>query len=409
MAPTCRNHQNASVVAAFLVLLVYAGSGLAATVCTQSDFRGPDGPDTRSYHEVTLLHIDNAIVKGDRALQRGEPRQAFYDYDRAMRGFDHPDLRLVVRPRCATAADYRRALAKLQSVGGDLAAKSLAAGKYLASAAERQQLRRGMSEQNMDYVKLMQGWGAFEFYLTSYRYQDFQQHLGPYLDQLYGVKDAADHFSDLLFVLTVEAARLQASKETYETDFTLGRYQNDSIGLLTEEAAGFAALQASRKKVVKALERNIGYWLDQEEQEFAALASAKDMMSEMMTAEVAINNLKIAAEMPPLIKQAGGYKEEPWYSMSADYKRKIQARAEQHGDRLMEAEKAAAAKKYYSFAGARDKRDAASALARKQGDEMARKMKQQVKDGGAMFDAATDEERDKFDSDTDALADELGL
>ncbi len=91
----------------------------------------------------------------------------------------------------------------------------------------------------------------------------------------------------------------------------------------------------------------------------------------MMATETALGSLKSAAKFPPLIKQA--------------------------------------AQKYYSFAGLRDKRDAASALGRKQGDDFKKNVELQLKDGGKIFDAASDAQRQQFNNETDALADEWGL
>ncbi len=401
---------------AIIGLSMVAEYTFAATVCTNTDFPGSGKSDVRSYREMAGIYLNQEIQAGEQAERSGALALAWRHYNTARLRFYHPDLGLWANVRCAPESDYRRALRHQQGVGSKLAQRDLADGKYLWSEGDKQQLIKDMALDNPQAMMLLGG-GGLEYYLRSFRYQDFEEQFQPFVAGLYGNAGAADGFRKILLLLKANRADLEQLAEQKKSQQILEeqressgiRLADDTLGLLPEEAAGFAELDAARDLVVKEIERNIAYWLDREREDFTAVESAKNMMAEMMTADAAIDKLKAAADFPSLINEAGAYKEEPWYSLSADYKQQILARAEQHGDKLMGQGSPHAAKKYFSFAGAREKRDAASALGRKQGDELTSKMEQQVKDGGSMFDAATDEEREKFDSDTDALADELGL
>lgn len=403
-----RCQRELGIFSLFVGLLV-SGHVSAATVCTNTDFPGAGDAQVRSYREVSQAHIERELAAGDRAEQQGDLRSAFYHYERALGGLDHPDLGVWLPMRCALSDDYQQAMRKLQSVGERQVEAALAEDNVLQHEITRRQLRQGMTDENMDWLKLMQGWGAMEYALHANQYERARQVQAPFLEGLLGRADAAARIEELQRLLASRAGDLAARNEQYELDYGWGKLGNDTVGLLPEEAAGAAALKALREQVVAATEANIAYWLDQEAQAFNALQQANGMVAETMSANAAVETLKMAQRLVPLIKTGSAYREEPWYSRAAQYERDILALGEQHGDALMELDKPFAAREYYAFAGADDKREAAQVLMEQQGEELQRSVRQSMEEGNTMFEAASEEEKKRFEDDADALADELGL
>lgn len=396
-----------------IALGVFAQSAYGETICTSADYSGQAG--ARSYRQVAQSHITQQLQKGDVAQQQGELTAAYYQYAQALHSFPHPDLKGVgnlvgsggVSVRCATLADYQGAMEKLQGVAKKLAQQALSQGRWVMVEGERYQQFGGTEAEVALAIATMQDWGALDYYRNAYLFQDYQQQFKVYLKKLYGQADAIPAFRALLSIN--RSNDLKDARQRYERDYSRRGYSNDSIGLLPEEAQGLQVLDNTRDALVAALGDNIDFYLDKETGSFAELGRAQGIVAEMLAAETAVRQLRVAQKYPALIRGVGSYKQEPWYSMAANYEQKIAQQAERQGDQLLSLEKPQAAERLYSVAGARDKRKQASAMAKRESDAMQESLRQSLEKSGDVFDAATDSERQQFKSDTDALADELGL
>jgi hypothetical protein len=167
------------------------------------------------------------------------------------------------------------------------------------------------------------------------------------------------------------------------------------MGLLDFELAGLEKLRGIADRLNAYRDEHVQYWLSKEAQSFEAVkrnpppASAALML--MPETGVALTQLEQAQKVA-----------------LPDARAPIRAIGEARGDWLFGEQRYAEAKMYFEFAGASDKQTNAARLAEEElaalSDQTIRKVQEQAK--GML---KSKEQTEAFESETDALAEELGI
>lgn len=233
--------------------------------------------------------------------------------------------------------------------------------------------------------------GLLNLLVMANLYDEFEQEAVQFLNAAVGDNEAAAHFKSV--------NRIAESRRRFLTEWD-ERYTNTSygaagIGLLAEERAGLTKLENLEARLEPLREAHIEFWLQSEQQSFAELLArpSNDLLDLQgtMQADTAVEQLRLALNIArPAAKEP------------------ITTLAHERGQTLVDAERFTEAADYFKLAGADAEADRAIAANNARLDARSAAL---TKSATELRDTMmkSDAERESFEDETDALADELGI
>jgi hypothetical protein len=234
--------------------------------------------------------------------------------------------------------------------------------------------------------------GLLNLLLMANLYEDFEQEARDFLTAAIGDAEADKHFDTLAQLAASRLRYLSRWDMDYRSDYAQG-----GVGLLPAERSGLRALQDIEDRLAPLRDLHVKHWLGKEDATFERiLASAPN--------PAALINLQLGADTATATEQLRLARS---VARSKDVAR-INQRAVARGDGLMKRERFTEAAEYYDFAGAKPQLARARAQEETRGEARIEKFTRGFeKQRDEMMKTA--DEREAFESDTDALADELGI
>ena len=255
---------------------------------------------------------------------------------------------------------------------------------------ERQQVLGDPEQRFQTNRSATEGSGLLDLLLAANLYDDFEAEAAAFLRRAIGDAQARQHFKTVTALATHRLQYLQELREAYGADYTVS-----ITGLLPTETEAFTALPdlAARLDPIRA--EHVRYWLNREAESFAVLLKNVPPPNALVTLPfdlgTATGQLELALQIAQPTDEAG-----------------VRALAERRGDELGGRGRHAEAAEYYDLAGADTKALQSRQLVERSLQNRASELAKTV---DPTLDALrkSPAERESFESETDALAEELGV
>lgn len=372
------------VVLTMLLAATVLPAPAIANQCTEPLRYGPRSGDTVR----PIAGLANGIIDADLAAASAatDPLQAIAALQKHQFDMAHPELpkdaptTVFYRVRCAAPDRYEQL--------NDAIAKRVQANRK--GYRDRAWFVGGgygvLNPENPNTERP----GLLNLLLMANLYEDFEQEARDFLTAAIGDAEADNHFDSLAQLAASRQRYLSRWDKDYSSDYAQG-----GVGLLPAERSGLSVLPGIAERLAPLRDLHVEHWLGKEDATFERLLATA-------TNPAALINLQLgtatATEQLRLARSV---------ARSKDVAR-INERAIVRGDTLMKRERFREAAEYYDFADAKPQLARARAQEEARGEARIEKLTRSFeKQRDDMIKTA--EEQEAFESDTDALADELGI
>ena len=289
-----------------------------------------------------------------------------------------------VQVRCGSAAKYRALNSQIEQ--RVRAAQQLYRQQRWFISPDHNQLTLQAFE-NPEVVNPSPG--LLNLMLMANLYDAFETEAKDFLKAAVGDDQASAHFTAINRMIQKRLRFLNDWDQRYTGSGQGG------VGLLPQEQAGFSKLKDLPQRLEPLRDAHVAHWIEREQETFTSLmAQPADKLL----------NLAAAAQQATAVQQL----QLALTIARPDAKGAITALALRRGQTLSDAEHFDAAADYFKLAGADAKAKQATAANNVRAERRAERLQQSASElRDSLF--KSDAERERFESDTDALADELGI
>jgi hypothetical protein len=242
------------------------------------------------------------------------------------------------------------------------------------------------------YIGTKESKGLLDMMLLANRYDEFEAEAVRFLRNAKDDPNAAKLFEQTIGLGTQRARELEQFQNALDSRSTT---LTGGLGLFDFELSGLDKLSGLANRLNAYRDEHVEYWLNKETQSFAAVKRnpphASAVIAVVPETAVAMTQLEQAHKVA-----------------RTDARAPVLAIGEARGDWLFGEQRYSEAKRYFEFAGATGKQTKAAKLSEEKiaelSDQTINKVQEQMK---GMI--KSKEQKEAFESDTDSLAEELGI